>query len=88
MVGKRVQQLRLKKGMSLSELAERAGVSKSYLSTIERDVQSNPSIQFLEKIASVLNVQTDTFLQPDDQHEQTKLDEEWYQLVRDGIRRK
>ena len=67
MVGKRVQQLRLKRGMSLSELAEKAGVSKSYLSTIERDVQSNPSMQ------------------PDDQHEQTKLDEEWYQLVREAM---
>lgn len=85
MVGKRVQQLRLKRGMSLSELAEKAGVSKSYLSTIERDVQSNPSIQFLEKIASVLNVQTDTFLQPDDPVDQTMLDEEWYQLVREAM---
>lgn len=85
MVGKRVQQLRLKKGMSLSELAEKAGVSKSYLSTIERDVQSNPSIQFLEKIASVLNVQTDTFLQPDDPSNQKVLDEEWYQLVREAM---
>lgn len=85
MVGKRVQQLRLKKGLSLSELAERAGVSKSYLSTIERDVQSNPSIQFLEKIAGVLNVQTDTFLQPDDARKQAKLDEDWYELVREAM---
>lgn len=85
MVGKRVQQLRLKKGLSLSELAERAGVSKSYLSTIERDVQSNPSIQFLEKIAGVLNVKTDIFLQQNDASEHVKLDEDWYELVREAM---
>lgn len=85
MVGKRVQQLRLKKGLSLSELAERAGVSKSYLSTIERDVQSNPSIQFLEKIAAVLNVPVDSLLQQDDAPEKTDLDEDWYKLVQEAM---
>jgi XRE family transcriptional regulator, master regulator for biofilm formation len=60
MIGKRIQRLRIEKGLTLSELAENAGVSKSYLSTIERDVQKNPSVQFLEKIASVLNVKIDT----------------------------
>ena len=78
MIGKRVQRLRLKRGLSLSELAKRAAVSKSYLSTIERDVQSNPSIQFLEKIADVLNVQADYFLQE-------TLDDEWYALVREAM---
>lgn len=84
MVGKRVQNLRKKKGLTLSELAERAGVSKSYLSTIERDVQSNPSIQFLEKIASVLNVPVDALLH-DKPEEEAVLDDEWYALVREAM---
>lgn len=63
MIGKRVQELRLRKGYTLSELAERAGVAKSYLSTMERDIQSNPSIQFLEKIASVLGVSIESLIQ-------------------------
>lgn len=83
MVGKRIQELRLKKGLSLSELAERAGVSKSYLSTIERDVQSNPSIQFLEKIGAVLNVSADSFLQQN--KDKAELDDEWYELVREAM---
>lgn len=85
MIGKRVQEIRKRKGYSLSELAEQAGVSKSYLSTIEREVQSNPSIQFLEKIAAVLNVPLDTFLHPNEVSDEDTLDEEWAQLVRDAM---
>jgi XRE family transcriptional regulator of biofilm formation len=84
MLGKRVKELRMEKGFSLSELAEKAGVAKSYLSSIERDIQSNPSIQFLEKICLVLEVPLETFL-----HNKTtpheRLDEEWLNLVREAM---
>ena len=85
MIGKRVQELRLRKGYTLSELAERAGVAKSYLSTMERDIQTNPSIQFLEKIASVLGVSIESLInehtsQPEAKSKET-LDEEWNNLV-------
>ena len=55
-MGQRIQKLRLEKGFSLSELADRADVAKSYLSNVERNIQSNPSIQFIEKIADALQV--------------------------------
>ncbi|MCY9128792.1 transcriptional regulator SinR, partial [Bacillus spizizenii] len=48
MIGQRIKQYRKEKGYSLSELAEKAGVAKSYLSSIERNLQTNPSIQLLE----------------------------------------
>lgn len=83
MIGKRIQKLRTEKGLSLSELAERANVAKSYLSTIERDIQSNPSIQFLEKVASVLGVTVDSLLH--DEQNVEELDNEWYQLVKDAM---
>ncbi|NHN31935.1 helix-turn-helix domain-containing protein [Paenibacillus agricola] len=84
MLGKRVKELRVEKGLSLSELAEKAGVAKSYLSSIERDIQSNPSIQFLEKICLVLEVPVETFLNnKTTPHE--KLDEEWLELVREAM---
>lgn len=87
MIGKRVQQLRQRKGLSISELAERAGVAKSYLSTIERDIQSNPSIQFLEKIASVLEVPVDFFLHDEEDNPgKGQLDPEWSNLVREAMR--
>ncbi|MDQ0858415.1 transcriptional regulator with XRE-family HTH domain [Bacillus sp. V2I10] len=43
MIGERIKYLRQQKGYSLAELA---GVFKSYLSYIERDIQKNPSMQF------------------------------------------
>lgn len=84
MIGKRIQQLRIEKGLSLSELAERAQIAKSYLSSIERDIQKNPSIQFLEKIASVLNVHVNSLLSTADRDEQA-LDDEWLDLVREAM---
>ncbi|SET73566.1 XRE family transcriptional regulator, master regulator for biofilm formation [Salinibacillus kushneri] len=86
MIGERIKKQRQQKNMSLSELAEQAGVAKSYLSSIERNLQSNPSIQFLEKISSVLGVSVNTFL-----HEKTEnlsnehLDHEWIHLVQEAM---
>jgi XRE family transcriptional regulator, master regulator for biofilm formation len=84
MIGDRVKKLRLEKRMSLSELAEQAGVAKSYLSSLERNLQTNPSIQFLEKIATVLSVPVDHLI-----HEQINkddLDSDWMNLVKDAMK--
>ncbi|MCT4567446.1 helix-turn-helix domain-containing protein [Bacillus thuringiensis] len=83
MIGERIKRLRLQKGISLTELAEKAGVAKSYISSIERNLQKNPSIQFLEKIAAVLQIPVDTLLH-DETTKETNLDSEWTQLVKDA----
>lgn len=83
MIGKRIQQLRKSKGLTLSELAERANVAKSYLSNVERSIQSNPSIHFLEKIASILNVSVNSLLYEDDTIEE--LDPEWNRLIQEAM---
>lgn len=83
MIGDRVKKLRQEKRMSLSEVAEQAGVAKSYLSSLERNLQSNPSIQFLEKIANVFHVPVDQLI-----HEQPKgekLDSEWIKIVKEAM---
>ncbi len=86
MIGKRVQQLRKEKGMSLTELAERAGVAKSYISSLERDIQKNPSIQFLEKIAAVLKVPVDRLIdQEDTVLNDRELDQEWYDIIKEAM---
>ena len=54
MIGKNIYLLRKEKGLTLSELAERANIAKSYLSNMERNINQNPSIQIVEKIAQVL----------------------------------
>jgi XRE family transcriptional regulator, master regulator for biofilm formation len=83
MIGERVKQLRVEKRMSMSELAEQAGVAKSYLSSLERNLQTNPSIQFLEKIATVLGVSIDYFFH--DSVNQSDLDNDWIDLVKQAM---
>jgi XRE family transcriptional regulator of biofilm formation len=62
MIGRNIYELRKQKGITLTELAKRSKVSKSYLSNIERGLNQNPSIQVIEKIASVLEVDVKTLL--------------------------
>jgi XRE family transcriptional regulator, master regulator for biofilm formation len=83
MIGERVKKLRLEKKMSLSELAEQAGVAKSYLSSLERNLQTNPSIQFLEKISSVLNVPVDHLI--NEQINKEELDSDWMNIVKEAM---
>lgn len=83
MIGEQIKSLRQERKLSLTELADRAGVAKSYLSSIERNLQQNPSIQFLEKISSVLHVSVEQLLLGDDEQE-TSLDEDWIELIKDA----
>ncbi|GAA0497994.1 helix-turn-helix domain-containing protein [Salinibacillus aidingensis] len=86
MIGERIKKQREQKNMSLSELAEQAGVAKSYLSSIERNLQSNPSIQFLEKISAVLGVSVNTFLHDSTENlSKEHLDQEWITLVQEAM---
>jgi len=85
-IGPRIKKYRTQKNLSLSELAERAGVAKSYLSSIERNLQSNPSVQFLEKVSSVLGVSVNTLLNEQNETDQEELDLEWTKLVQDAMK--
>lgn len=87
MIGERIQMLRKRKGLSLTELSHRAGVAKSYLSSIERGLQQNPSIQFLEKVSAVLNVTVEEFLNNDEKSDRNpdQLDNEWTDIVREAM---
>ncbi|NMH75281.1 helix-turn-helix domain-containing protein [Bacillus sp. RO2] len=91
MIGERIRKLRKSKGYSLSELAEKAGVSKSYLSYLERDLQTNPSLQFLQKISISLGTNIEYLLDgrsTEKKLEQTRLvvDEEWKKLIQKAIK--
>lgn len=82
MIGKRIQTIRKEKGLSLSDLAAKAGIAKSYLSSIERDIQSNPSVQFLEKIAAVLDISVQSLLNAE--VNENSLDPEWIKLAQEA----
>jgi XRE family transcriptional regulator, master regulator for biofilm formation len=62
MIGRNINVIRRRRGLSLSELSEKSGISKSYLSNIERNIHKNPSIHIIEKISIVLNVDLNTLL--------------------------
>ncbi|MBP1934117.1 helix-turn-helix domain-containing protein [Ammoniphilus resinae] len=82
MIGHKIHLLRIKNGLSISELAKRADVSKSYLSTVERSNDSNPSVQFLGKIARALHISIDDLLQEDVlTYGVHALDSEWEELL-------
>ncbi|MDQ0224927.1 helix-turn-helix domain-containing protein [Metabacillus niabensis] len=85
MIGPRIKKYRTQKNLSLSELAERAGVAKSYLSSIERNLQSNPSVQFLEKVSAVLGVSVNVLLDKNE-NDSNELDYEWTKLVQDAMK--
>lgn len=51
--GGSIKSLRLKKGLSQRELAERSGLDVTYISGIERGVR-NPSLKSLESVAKGL----------------------------------
>ncbi|MGM0902165.1 MAG: helix-turn-helix domain-containing protein [Bacillota bacterium] len=59
MDGKRLKELRRRKGFTLDTLSERTGISKSYLSLIERDIQTNPSLDILHRLAKTFDVQVE-----------------------------
>ena len=85
MVGERIRKLREDKKMSVSELAEKAGVAKSYLSSIERNVQSNPTIQFIEKVSKVIGVTVNDLISIDGSTNPAEIDNEWLELFHDAI---
>ncbi len=91
MIGERIKRLRKKKGYSIAELSRLADVSKSYLSYIERDLYTNPSIKFLSKIAEQLDTNVESLLEVENAKTRSpfpkgeKLDGEWKKLITTAI---
>jgi transcriptional regulator with XRE-family HTH domain len=65
-IGERIKTLRTGQGMTLADLGEKANLSTSYLSQIERD-KTSPSLTTLETIAKSLNIGLRTLFETDDE---------------------
>lgn len=66
MLGEKIRKIRSEKDMSLRDLAEKTGLTPSFLSQVERDL-TEPSITSLRKISGALDVPIFFFLlEPDD----------------------
>lgn len=59
-LGKRIHELRAHRGLTLEELANRAGLTASFISQLERNIVF-PSIPSLTGIAAALGVRADFF---------------------------
>lgn len=54
-LGSKVQRLRHEQGLSQEELADRAGLHRTYVSGVERGVR-NPTLTVIERLARALGV--------------------------------
>jgi XRE family transcriptional regulator of biofilm formation len=66
--------------MSISELSSKSGVAKSYISSLERNLQKNPTILVLEKISKILCIKVDALL---NEQADKSMDEEWMEIIQD-----
>lgn len=86
MIGESIKRNRLNKKMTLSDLARQTGLSKSYLSYIERGIKPNPSIEVLKKITRVLDLPlSDILPESFSERQEIVIDEEWQTLIREAI---
>lgn len=61
-LGQNVRRLRLEKGWSQEDYADRAGIHRTYVSDIERGAR-NPTITVVEKLAKPLGVRVGVLLE-------------------------
>jgi len=85
MIGDNIKKIREMKNLGVNELARNADMNASYLSAIEQNKKTNPSVKTLEKIAKALDVSSEEFLKTDPMSsEELKHYEEMYELNRDN----
>jgi len=88
-VGEKIKNLRVQKHYSITELSNKAQVSKSYLSYIERGIQENPSLQVLSRLAKTLDVSLEELTgEPFKEREQDSpppIDPEWLEMIDEAI---
>ncbi|HIW65027.1 MAG TPA: helix-turn-helix domain-containing protein [Candidatus Alistipes intestinipullorum] len=60
--GKKVQEMRKERHLSQEQLAERAGLHRTYIGMVER-AEKNITLRSMEKIANALNVSIISLIQ-------------------------
>ena len=54
--GRRLHDLRMRKGMSLQDVADAVGMSKAHVWNLEKGLSDNPSIELVTKLADLFRV--------------------------------
>lgn len=81
-IGNRIKQLRMKKNLTLEELASRCELSKGFLSQLERNLTS-PSITTLEDITEVLGIDLASFFKEESDVRFTYTKDDYYVLEKE-----
>lgn len=63
MIVVRIKELRLKKGLTLEQLAQKASISKTYLSALETQKECDPPISVINKLAQALDIKMEELLE-------------------------
>ena len=74
-LGEKIKELRNKQGLTQEELADRAELSKGFISQLERDMTS-PSIATLEDLLQCLGTTHGEFINEEKEEEQNMFTEE------------
>lgn len=72
-IGKRISHFRNLRGMTVNKLANKAGISQSYLREIEMGNYSNPTVDVLESICWALQISMKEFF--DESEETDKIED-------------
>ena len=73
LVAIRIKELRLHKGLTQEQLAEKADINQFHLSKIEREQNVNITLELLDKIISGLDCTYDEFFNFETSDDRTKL---------------
>lgn len=76
-IGERIKELRIERGLTQEELADRAELSKGFISQIERNLTS-PSIATLEDVVLALGMDFKTFFSDDEEKQVVFTDDDYY----------
>lgn len=96
MIGVKLKYLRIQQGYSITQLAKKAQISKSYLSYLEKNPETNPSLHIISKIAAALGTSPNYFMEVSKEEEKTEeekkgeekqeeLSKEWIDLLKEGL---
>lgn len=81
LLGKRIREIRVKRGLSQEKLSELCGISSRHISEMERG-ESNPSFQVLEQITMSLGIALPELLHFEHQNSSDQLREKLVVMIR------
>lgn len=62
-IGKNIRRIRKSKGLTIRDLSKKSEVSQGYISDLENERETRPSLDILGKLANVLEVSITNFLE-------------------------